>query len=160
MVFCSFAMVASSDALVVSHVGLHATDVGLHVAYFSGNGAHIFLLFLRLGFNARRCELLLMLQLGRTRGQFFLGHTQLLRQSLRIGFRGLHALGQIADLLLAGGLILRDLLQLAVLVVNEKCRCTDVDNRQRDENPFPDIALRLGVVNGRFAFRHKRLISS
>ena len=103
------------------HVGLHAADVGLHVAHFSGNGVHIFLLFLRLGLNARRCDLLLTLQVGSARGQFFLGHTQLLRQSLGIGLSGLHALGQIADLLLAGGLILRDLLQLAVLVVNEKC---------------------------------------
>ena len=127
MVFLQFRDGCFERRLGGGHVGLHAADVGLHVAYFAGNGAHIFLLFLRLGFNARRCDLLLTLQVGGTRGQFFLGHTQLLRQSLGIGLSGLHALGQIADLLLAGGLILRDLLQLAVLVVNEKCRRTDVE---------------------------------
>ena len=106
----------------------------------------------------RRCDLLLTLQLGGTRRQFFLGHAQLLGQSLGIGFGGLHALGQIVNLFLAGGLILRDLFEFAVLVVNEKCGCADIDNGQGNKNPFADIALRLGVVNGRLlAFRHNGL---
>src|SRR5208282_2926335 len=97
-----------------------------------------------------------MLQLGSTGRQFFLGHAQILGQSLRIGFGGLHALGQIANLLLAGGLILRELIELAVLVVDEKRRGADIGNGHNDKNPFADIALRLGVVYVRlFTFRHK-----
>jgi hypothetical protein len=41
-----------------------------------------------------------------------------LGQSLRIGFAGLHALGQIGNLFLAGGLIQRDFSELAALILN------------------------------------------
>ena len=76
-------------------------------------------------------------------------------ESFGICFGGLHALGQVSDLLFAGGLILSDFFELAVLVVDEERRCGGVGNSQNDEDPFADVALRLRVINGRLiAFRH------
>jgi hypothetical protein len=76
-------------------------------------------------------------------------------KSLGIGLGGLHALGQIANLFLAGNLILTEVFELGVLVINEKCGCSSVENCRYDKNPFPDVALGLRMVNDRLlAFGH------
>ena len=58
------------------YIGLHAADVGLHRSHFSGNSVDVFFFFFGLSGNAGGCGLLLTLQLGRPRCQFFLGHAQ------------------------------------------------------------------------------------
>ncbi len=101
-----------------------------------------------------------MLQLVGTGRQFLLGHADFLAERFGVGLGGLHTLGQIADLLLAGGLFLRQLVEFAVLIVDEERRRAGVGDGQDDEDPFAGVAMRLGMIRGGlFAFGHKGWVS-
>ncbi len=127
------------------YVRLHAANVGLDRSHFSGNGADIFLLLFRLRRDTRRCGLLLTLQVPRPRAasSFFVMPICCASVSESASAACMR-LVRSPIVLLAGGLILRQLLELAVLVIDEIRRRAGEGNGQHNENPFPDIALRLG----------------
>jgi hypothetical protein len=78
------------------------------------------------------------------RAPFFLGHADLLAQRSASASAACMRLVRSPIFFWLADLILRDLIELAVLVVNEKRRRAGIGNGQQDKNPFADIALRLG----------------
>jgi len=125
------------------HVGLHAADVGLYVAYFSGNGAHISFLFRHWprGVPTRLVVAAVMRQHAMP-NSFLVRPTCWARVSESAS--AIACAWSDRQFVFAGGLILRDSSELAVLFVNEKRRRADIGNGQRYKDPFADIALRLG----------------
>jgi len=88
---------------VAGEVGSVRSDVGPDRSDFARDCAYVFFQFCRLGRAPHGGGLLLALQLLGALRHFLLRHTNLLAQSFGVGFRRLHALGQVGDLLLAGG---------------------------------------------------------
>ena len=83
---------------------------------------------------------LLGLQLGRTLGQLFFGHAELVGQGLRVGLGLSHTLTQLCNLRRARGVRLLQLLQTRTRIVNRVQGPGDKYNCEQYDDPFADIA--------------------